>query len=194
MSTQSQTKAEKSTTPNAQDSPQAPTMKQHKPQKMITSKEQIMRQYPDVFDGIGKFLGPPYTIHLDPSIQPKQTPCRLVPIHLKEAFKKEIDKMLYAGVLKPVTEATPWINSFVLVESKDKSRNLKLRIYLDPTTLNKAIIREPYHYKTLEDIAHLIAGACTMTVLDCHKGYWHQQLYEQSSYLTTFNTEFGRHR
>ena len=33
-----------------------------------------------------------------------------------------------------------------------------------------------------------------MTVLDCHKGYWHQQLDEQSYYLTTFNTEFGRYR
>ena len=33
-----------------------------------------------------------------------------------------------------------------------------------------------------------------MTVLDCCKGYWHQQLDEQSSYLTTFNTEFGRYR
>ena len=137
---------------------------------MITSKDQIMGQYPDVFNGIGKFLGPPYTIHLDPSIQSKQTACRLVPIHLKEAFKKEIDKMLQAGVLNPVTEATPWINSFVLVELKDKSGNLKLRICLDPTNVNKAIMREPYHFKTPEDIAHLIAGACTMTVLDCHKG------------------------
>ena len=60
--------------------------------------------------------------------------------------------------------------------------------------MNKAIIREPYHFKTAEDIAHLIAGACTMTVLDCHKGYWHQQLDEQSSYMITFNTEFGRYR
>ena len=33
-----------------------------------------------------------------------------------------------------------------------------------------------------------------MTVLDCHKGYWYQQLDEQSSYMTTFNTEFGRYR
>ena len=33
-----------------------------------------------------------------------------------------------------------------------------------------------------------------MTVLDCHKAYWHQQLDEQSSYMTTFNTEFGRYR
>ena len=102
--------------------------------------------------------------------------------------------MLQAGVLKPVTEATPWINSFILVKLKDKSRNLKLRICLDPTNLNKTIIREPCHFKTPEDIAHLIAEACTMTVLDYHKGYWHQQLDEQSPYLTTFRTEFGRYR
>ena len=97
-------------------------------------------------------------------------------------------------MLKPVTEATPWINSFVLVESKDKSRNHKLRICLDSINLNKAIIQEPYHFKTSEDIAHLIARACTLAVLDCHKGYWHQQQDEQSSYMTIFNTEFGRYR
>ena len=33
-----------------------------------------------------------------------------------------------------------------------------------------------------------------MPVLDCCKGYWHQQLDGQSSYMTTFNTEFGRYR
>ena len=52
-----------------------------------------MKHYPDVFEGIGKFLGPPYTIHLDPSVQPKQIPCRPVQIHLKETFKQDIDKM-----------------------------------------------------------------------------------------------------
>ena len=141
LSAQNQPKVETSITCNVQDSPQVLAIKQQKSHKMITSKKQIIKQCPDVFDGIGKFLGPPYTIHLDPSIQPKLTPCRPVTMHLKEAFKKEIDKMLQAGVLKPVTEATPWINSFMLVESKDKSRNHKLRICLDPTNLNKAIIR-----------------------------------------------------
>ena len=194
LSAQNQPKAETSRPSNEQDPPQVPAMKQQKSYKMLKSKDQIIRYYPDVFEGICKFPGPPYIIHLDPSVQPKQTPCRPVPIHLKETFKKEIDKMLQAGVLKPVTEATPWINSFMLVESKDKSRKHKLRICLDPTNLNKAIMREPYHFKTPEDIAHLIAGACTMTVLDCHKGYWHQQLDEQSSYMTTFNTEFGKYR
>ena len=44
-----------------------------------------------------------------------------MPIHLKEAFKKEIDKMLQAGIIKPVKEVILWINSFVLIEGKDKS-------------------------------------------------------------------------
>ena len=77
--------------------------------------------------------------------------------------------MLQAGVLKPVHEATPWINSFMLVEGKDKSGNLKLRICLDPTNLNKAIVRESYHFKTPEDIAHLLVDTCIMTVCDCKK-------------------------
>ena len=90
----------------------------------------------------------PYHKQLDPNITPKQTLCRPIPVHLKEAFRQEIDKMLEAGVLNPVHEAIPWINNFVLVEGKDKIGNLKLRICFDPTNLNKAIVRKPYHFKT----------------------------------------------
>ena len=101
-----------------------PNKQQHN-SKLITSKDLIMAQYPEVFEGIGKFPGPPYTIHLDPSVTPKQTPCWPLPIHLKESFKKEIDKMLQAGVLKPVTEAASWINSFVLVQKQRQVRQSK---------------------------------------------------------------------
>ena len=101
--------------------------------------------------------------------------------------------MLKAGVLKVVQEATPWINNFVLLEGTDKHGKPKLQICLDPTNLNKAIIREPYDFKILEDIAHLIDESSMMTILDCKKGYWHQELDEASSYLTTFNIEFRRY-
>ena len=100
--------------------------------------------------------------------------------------------MLQAGVLAPVHEGTPWINSFVLVESKDKLGNLKLCICLDPTNLNKAITREPYHFRMPADITHVLADACIMTVCDCKKGYWHQKLDQASFFLTTFNTKIGR--
>ena len=42
-----------------------------------------------------------------------------------------------------------------------------------------------------DDIAHMVVDACLMTVCDCCKGYWHQELDESSFFLTTFNTEFG---
>ena len=43
--------------------------------KLITSKEQILANYSDVFDGIGCFPGPSYHIQVDPSVTQKQTPC-----------------------------------------------------------------------------------------------------------------------
>ena len=102
--------------------------------------------------------------------------------------------MLQAGVLKPVHEATPCINSFVLVKCKDRSGNLKLNICLNPPYLSKAITREPYHLGTPVDIVHLLEDACIMTVCNCKKGYWHQKLDEDgaSSFLTTFNIVIGR--
>ena len=54
------------------------------------------------------------------------------------------------------------------------------------------IVREPYHFKTPEDIAHLLADACIMSVCNCKNGYWHLQFDEVSSFLTTFNTVLGR--
>ena len=156
------------------------TMQKPGTNTLVRSKEQILSSYPDVFKGIGRFPGPPYQIQVDLNVTLKQTPCRLVPLHLKEAFKKEADKMLKESIIKPVQEATPWINSFVFVEGKDKLGNLKLHTCLNPNNLNKAVVREPYHFKTLEDIAHLIADSCIMMVYNCKKGYCHQELDEAS--------------
>ena len=47
-----------------------------------------MCEYPDIFEGIGKFPGPSYHIQVDPSVTPKQTPCRPIPIHLQGSFSK----------------------------------------------------------------------------------------------------------
>ena len=105
-------------TQSTQQAVTVPNAKQLVP-KLVTRKEQILQSYPNAFDGIGCFPGPPYNIQLDHSITPKQTPCRPIPVQLKEVFQQEINKMLKAGVLKPVHEATPWINSFVLVEWKE---------------------------------------------------------------------------
>ena len=75
--------------------------------------------------------------------------------------------LLKAGVIKPAYEATPWINSFQMVETKDKSTGkAKLHTCLDPTNLNKAIIHEPYCFCIPVDIVHKQTGAAVITVSD----------------------------
>ena len=47
---------------------------------------------------------------------------------------------------------------------------------------------------TPKDIIHKLSGATVITVLNCSKGYWHQPLDDESSFLTTFNTEIIQFR
>ena len=63
-------------------------VKKSNPNIVITSKEQILSKYPHIFEGIGRFPSPLYHTQVEPNITPKQIPCQLVPIHLKEAYKK----------------------------------------------------------------------------------------------------------
>ena len=76
---------------------------------------------------------------MDPSVPPKCLPPRPVPVHQQAAFKQQLDDMIQAGVIVPVTEATPWINRYVIVEFEGKKGKQKLCICLDPTPLNKAV-------------------------------------------------------
>ena len=53
-------------------------------------KQDILRVYSDLFTRIGKFPGPPYKFQLKPNAKLARHAPRCVPIHLQEAFHKEI--------------------------------------------------------------------------------------------------------
>ena len=55
-------------------------------------------------------------------------------------------------------------------------------------------MREPYITHTPDDVYHKLANAKYITVIDFKKSFWQFLLDEESSYLTTFNTPFGRYR
>ena len=50
------------------------TVQKSDPNIVITSKEQILSSYPDIFEGIGRFPGPLYHIQVNLNITLKQTP------------------------------------------------------------------------------------------------------------------------
>ena len=84
-------------------------------QAIIHTKVDLMSVFPNYFTGLGEFQAKPYYIEVDPSVPPKETSCRPVPIHWQAAFKKQLAEMQTAGINKPIANATPSINSIVKV-------------------------------------------------------------------------------
>ena len=153
-----------------------------------TIKEYILHEYADVFKGVGTLPGGPYHIKLKDSYKPVQHPPRSVPLGIQSAYKAELDRLMREGIITEVHEHTEWINSIVPVMTEDSS----LRLCLDPKDLNKAIKRNQWYARTLDDILPELAQSKYFTVKDATSGFWHMPLYFRSSLLTTFNTLWGK--
>ena len=103
------------------------------PKQPLISLDETKVQYKEIFEGIGTFPGKPHHINTDPSIPPKWLPCQPVSVHQQDEFKKQPNEMLDADVITKVHEATPWINSFVIVEIvKDRKKKLRIFLYAKP--------------------------------------------------------------
>ena len=93
------------------------------------------------------------------------------------------------GVVVPTTTPTEWVSSLVTVVKPNK-----IRLCIDPKDLNEAVKREYYPMKTVEDVLTRLPDAKIFSTLDATSGFWKIPLDEESSFLTCFNTPFGRYR
>ena len=155
-----------------------------------TTKEYILHEYADVFKGVGTLPGGPYHIRLKDYYKPVQHPPRSVPLGMQSAYKAELDRLIKEGIITEVQEHTEWINSIVPVMKEDGS----LRLCLNPKDLNKAIERNQWYARTLDDILPELAQSKYFTVKDATSGFWHVPLDLRSSLLMTFNTPWGKYR
>ena len=155
-----------------------------------TTKEYILHEYAGVFKGLGTLPVGPYYIKLKDSYKPVQHPPRSVPLGMQSGYKVELDRLVKEGIITEVHEHTEWINSIVPVLKEDGS----LRLCLDPKDLNKAIKRNQWYARTLDDILPELAQSKYFTVKDATSGFWHVLLDFRSSLLTTFNTPWGKYR
>ena len=114
---------------------------------------------------------------------------RRVPVALKEQLKRKLDSLVAQEIIKPVTTPTPWISNLVAIK---KPR--KLCVCIDPRDLNKAIRRPKYQMPILDEILPALSNAHLFSVLDAKDGFHQVKLDEESSYLTTFWSPYGRYR
>ena len=165
------------------------------------TKQDILDVYSDVFTGIGKFPGMPYKFQLKQNAKPTRHAPRKVPIHLQDAFHKEIRNLEQLGILEETKDVTEWVNSFVIMEKKiptdssssqGHSMNKKLRICFNPRDLNEALEREPYYTQSIEEIMAKFHGMTRFTIADFNKGYWMVELDPESRKYTMMALGIGR--
>ena len=127
---------------------------------------------------------------MNPEAKPHQAATRSVPVALEDGLKKELDRLTSEGIIAPVVVPTDWVSALVVM----KKSNGSLRLCLDPKPLNKELKRSKYPIPTVDDLTCRLAKAKVFTVCDAKTGYWHVDLEEKSSFLTTFGTPWGRYR
>ncbi len=145
--------------------------------------------YEDVFStsSVG-CLPVTHHIEIDRNVKPVVHAPRKVPAALRPKIQEELNRMEKLDVITPVTTPTEWVSSLVTVVKPNK-----IRLCIDPKDLNKAVKREYYPMKTVEDVLTRLPGAKVFSTLDATSGFWQIPLDEESSLLTCFNTPFGQY-
>ena len=152
----------------------------------------LFKEYRDVFAfsyedlrGIPEHIAT-HCIELDTAISPcHQARYRMNPNYAK-AVKEDLEKLLKAGFIEPVDQAT-WLSPIVVVPKK----NGKLRICVDFRCLNAATKKDPYPLPFTDEVLDTVIGYAAYSFIDYFSGYHQVHIHTDDRYKTAFITEWG---
>lgn len=142
----------------------------------------------EIFNGLGCIKNVEYDIDLIPNPSFEICAPRRIPYKIRDDVKKALDEMVDLDVIEPIKEPTPAVSPMVVVK-----KNNKIRICIDPTIVNKNILRRHHPMTTIEDIAARINGSKFFTLLDCRRGFWQVRVSDRTKRILTFATPWGRY-
>ena len=74
--------------------------------------KQLVKEFSDIFGGLGKYKGDPVKIQVDEQAEPVIQPPRRIPIHYRQALEDHLDELLEADVIEgPLKSEEPgtWV-------------------------------------------------------------------------------------
>ncbi|XP_058456693.1 uncharacterized protein K02A2.6-like [Malaya genurostris] len=155
--------------------------------KLISRVDEVSFEE-SLFTGLGCVKDFVYDIDLVENPVFRSDPPRRIPHSLRKDVKAELDSMQNLGVIEPISEPTPVLNALVLVRQKDK-----LRLCIDPSQVNKNLLRRTHPLSTIEEISARVCGSQRFTILDMKKGFWQIPVSERTSKYLAFGTPWGRY-
>ena len=93
-----------------------------------------------------------YEIKIDESATPVVHPPRRIPYMLKDKIKAELCRMEDMGIITKAEQPNEWVNPIVVVRKPHGD----VRMCPLPVDLNKAVKREHYPLKTVEEVGALV--------------------------------------
>ncbi|KAK6184246.1 hypothetical protein SNE40_006752 [Patella caerulea] len=161
----------------------------------IDQSSSILEEFPELFTGLGK-MEEPYHIQLTDNAEPYSVDVpRRVAIPMLPLVKEELKRLENLGVIIPVDQPTEWCAPLtVLLKKRKLDEKQSVRICVDLTKLNKAVRRERHILPSVDHVLGQMAGGRVFSKLDANSGFHQIPLTEESSYLTTFMSPFGRFR
>ena len=106
-------------------------------------------------------------LDINPDVKPVANKHSRIPFHLREKVEMEVNCLMSAGIIEPVTEPSRWVSPVVLTNKSDGS----IRLCVDMTKLNKAIRMVHHIMPTVEDIKYRINCAKFFSKIDLKNGY-----------------------
>ena len=135
----------------------------------------------------------PSVIELTADTKPiRLSTARNIAFGYREETKKELDKMVSQGLIKPVGDkATKWCAPMIVVRKPGGG----IRICVDLSKLKK-VVKRPTHpvASPKEVVSDIPPYQKYFSPLDAIKGYWQVALAENSQALTTFITAWRRYK
>lgn len=151
---------------------------------------EVVDKYAVVFNNHLRKL--PGTVHLevDSKCNLVILPARKIPVWVRQQFKLELRRLEKLKVITPVDEPTERVSQIVVAMKKFGA----LRVCIDPKLQNEALKRERYQIPVMDDLEPDLSEARVFSNVDLVSAFWHLELDEESSKLTTFATPYGRYR
>ena len=157
-----------------------------------THVDQILSSLPGICDGIGKLKGHQVHLYVDSNVTPVAERRSRTPFHLRPQVEKEIEKLLKADIIEPVTGPTEWVSGIVTPPKPNDPT--QIRLCVDMRNANKAIKRTRHVTPTIEELTSDLNGATVFSKIDLTAGYHQLELAPASRAITTFSTHMGLFR
>ncbi|MCO5603194.1 hypothetical protein L7F22_057341 [Adiantum nelumboides] len=125
-------------------------------------------------------------IDLKPDAKPVAQKLRRLGVVQQEALLTEVNKLLKASFIYPVTNSK-WVSPIVVTPKK----NGKWRVCVDYKPLNAATKRDHFPLPFQDEILNEVAGHERYTVCDGYSGYYQIRIAEEDQHKTTFITPWG---